>query len=270
MSAVILVSVSLCATVAFVLLELRDPQFRDAWGSDLRRLRRNLSFLAANLVTMAILQLCTRTLERMVPRLWDWGGAHAPLWLAGAEVVACLIVAELINWVSHWLKHRHPWLWRFHLQHHVETRYNVSLTVHTHGLEVVVTGCAMATVLMLCGFSRFAVDAFALVYYVTNLYKHTSAPLSLGGLDRFVVSPHYHRLHHAVGHDGNFGSVLTLFDVVFGTARYPAPGDFEAVRALPLGVATPEPFGFWDEMRAPFVSVPSAHPDPIGTASTAP
>lgn len=264
MNPALLTGLAALTTLVFVAVDLRDRDFRSSWTSDRPRRTRNLSFLMANLVTMALLDLCTRFLEPTLPRLWDWGGLSAPWWLRALELVSCLLIAELINWISHWMKHRHPWLWRFHSQHHVETRYSVNLTLHTHGLEVIASGCAMAAVLTLCGFSRLAVDLFALTYLVTNFYKHTTARFTLGPLDRLVVSPAYHRLHHAVGHDGNFGSVLTVFDVVFGTARAPAPENPEAVYALPVGVATPEPFGFWDEMRAPFLAVPRTSPDPIG------
>lgn len=251
MNPLIYLGVALSCTVLFVVVDLRDPGFRSSWSTDRRRLRRNAAFLASNLVTMAALNVTSRALEGAVPALVSWPQGPAG---ATAEIFACLVVAELVNWVSHFVKHRHPWLWRFHLQHHVETRYNVNLTLHTHGLEVVVSGCAMAALLSLCGFSRLAVDVFSLSYYGTNLYKHCHARFSLGVLDWLVVSPAYHRLHHAKGHDGNFGSVLTLFDVVFRTAQFATtPREIDDAFSLPLGVTTPEPFGYVDEMLAPFL-----------------
>lgn len=267
MDPAVVLALSGALTVLFVAVDLADAGFRSSWWSDRRRARRNAAFLASNLVTMALLNACTRALygqldeqqHANVPALVTWSSASTTMRVL--EVIACLLVAELVNWISHWLKHRHAWLWRFHLQHHVETRYNINLTLHTHGLEVIVTGSIMAALLVLCGFSRFSIDVFTLCYYGTNLYKHGSARLSLGPLDWLVVSPAYHRLHHAKGYDGNFGSVLTVFDVLFRTARFPTGAARAEAFALPVGVTSPEPFGFLDEMLVPFVKVSASLPD---------
>lgn len=275
MNPVVILAVSAICLVSFVALDLRDAGFRASWSSDRARVRRNGAFLLANFVTMLALHAATRAVVPRVPALVDWraGGAHVGL--LAVEVAACLLVAELVNWVSHWAKHKHGWLWRFHLQHHVETRYSVNLTLHTHGVEVVCTGVAMAALLALCGFSRFAVDAFTVAYFCANLYKHCGARLSLGPLDWLVVSPAYHRLHHARASDmggwhGNYGSVLTVFDVLFGTARFPtgAAAQDEAFRLVP-GTDTPEPFGFVDEMLAPLRSTSTRGVNPAAALQAA-
>lgn len=263
MSPVVVIGISVACSALFIALDLRDAGFRASWSSDRARLRRNAAFLVSNLVTMAVLNAITRALAphfAAAPHAfrWDHEGALAVL----AEVGACLLVAELVNWLAHWAKHEQPWLWRFHLQHHVETRYSVNLTLHTHGVEVVFTGVLMGSLLALFGFSRFAVDVFTVAYFATNLYKHCSARLSLGPLDWIIVGPAYHRLHHARGQRGNYGSVLTLFDVLFRTARFPTRAELDEVYRLPLGTDGGEPFGYLDEMLAPFVAVPARARDP--------
>jgi sterol desaturase/sphingolipid hydroxylase (fatty acid hydroxylase superfamily) len=236
-----MIGLALLATVVFVGLDLRDEGFRSGWWRDRVRARRNLAYLASNLVTMVALSAATSALTPHVPRLIDWSGWRA------LEIGACFMVAELINWLAHWVKHRVPYLWTFHLQHHVESHYNTTLTLHTHGLEVVVTGALMSATLVLCGFSQLAIDVFLLSYFAANLYKHCSAKMSLGPLDWLIVSPAFHRVHHAKHENANFGSVLTLWDVVFRTARFVKDED---AYALSLGTTGDEPFGFKDEMLA--------------------
>ena len=47
-----------------------------------------------------------------------------------------------------------------------------------------------------------------------------------GPLGRVLVSPAYHRLHHAPDiQDVNLGVVLTIWDVLSGRARFPARGE---------------------------------------------
>ena len=249
MSPLLLLGLSATFVVLFVALDVRDAGFRASWSSDRARLRRNLAFLLSNLVTIAVLKAVTHLLLPLLPRAFHWGNSGT--FDVIVEVGACMLVAELVNWLSHWAKHQQPWLWRFHMQHHVETHYSVNLTLHTHGVEVVVTGVLMTSLLAWLGFSRLAVDVFMVSYFIANLYKHCGARLSLGPLDWLVVSPAYHRLHHARGHHGNYGSVLTVFDVLCKTARFPQQAELDDVYALPSGTDGDEPFGYVQEMLAP-------------------
>jgi sterol desaturase/sphingolipid hydroxylase (fatty acid hydroxylase superfamily) len=68
------------------------------------------------------------------------------------------------------------------------------------------------------------------------------------------VSPAYHRVHHTSDARGNYGSVLTLFDVVFGTAVWP-PSD---IAGRPVGVEGVIEQGFVEEMLLPIRPGPAA------------
>ena len=235
-----------CACVLFVGVDVCRPEFRAGLWRDGTRARRNGAYLLANIATLAILSGLNRALEARLPSAFSWEPSGSVV-----EVAACLLVAELMNWLSHWIKHKVPWLWTFHVQHHVSRRYDTTLVLHTHGLEVIVSGVLMSVILLLCGFSRFSVDVFALVYAITNLYKHQSARLGLGFLDALIVSPAYHRVHHARGHSGNYGSVLTVFDILFGTAIWPQQKGEDVFR-LAVGVEGQSEGSFVDEMLLPW------------------
>jgi sterol desaturase/sphingolipid hydroxylase (fatty acid hydroxylase superfamily) len=72
--------------------------------------------------------------------------------------------------------------------------------------------------------------------------------LSLGAvLDRVIVGPAYHRVHHTLDGRGNYGSVLTFYDVVFGTAVWP-PAD---IYQRSVGVVDVSERDFLAEMMLP-------------------
>ncbi|HEY1100476.1 MAG TPA: sterol desaturase family protein [Myxococcota bacterium] len=211
-------TLTVVVAVFFVGLDLRSAEFRAGFSSDRPRLWRNVGYLLSNVVTMIALGLVNAWLARTITALWSWQALPRVV-----EVGACVVVAEGINWCSHWVKHQQPWLWTFHLQHHVGRHYDTTLTLHTHGVDVVVSGALMSAVLLWCGFTKLSVDVFVLLYFATNLYKHGHSRLSLGPvLDRIIVGPAYHRVHHMPHTRGNYGSVLTLFDVVLQTAIWPS------------------------------------------------
>jgi hypothetical protein len=88
-----------------------------------------------------------------------------------------------------------------------------------------------------------------LVIRVAESLSHANVRLDFGRFGRFViVSPHFHRVHHALDHDAgmparvhgtNFAVLLPIWDVMFGTARfsqgYPRTGDASGSERLATG-----------------------------------
>ncbi|KFE64022.1 sterol desaturase family protein [Hyalangium minutum] len=229
------------ALVGLVLLELRNPRFRaDTFGPGPRR-RRNWTFFVASLVPMYFLQSAG-----------VWSRAHLPTLIVpdtlpfAVDFLACTLVAELVSWISHYVKHRFASLWVFHFQHHREEHFSVWMVSHTHGLEVAISGTLLTALLTVLGFSPLSMQLYFALYAVLLTYHHSDMGYSLGWLDWIVVSPAYHRLHHHSQGRGNYGSMLTVFDVLFGTASWPRPDDSPAALGLPPG--STEPFGFRAEM----------------------
>jgi sterol desaturase/sphingolipid hydroxylase (fatty acid hydroxylase superfamily) len=69
-----------------------------------------------------------------------------------------------------------------------------------------------------------AIDPVLITAYVcVGTLQHANLRWTFGPLGRILVSPAYHRLHHATDiQDANLGVVLTIWDVLVGRARFPA------------------------------------------------
>lgn len=228
------------AILLLVLLEFRDPQFARSWYQGRPRLQRNLWYLLANVLVMPLLPVINGEIRRLVPPLLDCEGAGT------IEIGACFLVAELLGWLLHYVKHRNDFLWSFHFQHHREEQFNVWLTAHTHALEVVLSAAVIALVLRLLGFSAVATNAYLIFYSFIKVYQHSALRYGLGPLDCFIVGPAYHRIHHQIGSRSNYGVSLTVFDILFRTVRWPAVS--QASREQLYGTGGELPFGFWQEM----------------------
>lgn len=200
-------------------------------------LKRNLSYMLASLVVLVSLGQIGLLLKGKIPVLI---GGLPPL----ADYLGVFALAELLNWLFHYAKHQ-GYLWRFHYQHHLDERYTSLLTTHTHGLEVIFSGSIITCIMILVGFSQEALNSYYLFYSLANTYQHLSFKISLGPLDWLIVSPAYHRFHHSKTMRTNYGSTLTLWDIVFRTARWPKRGEFHS----DVGIdARTEPFGFLPEL----------------------
>ncbi|MFE8596045.1 sterol desaturase family protein [Archangium violaceum] len=229
------------AMVVLVLLELRDPQFRaDSFAAGPRR-RRNWAFFFTSFIPTLLVQSAGAWFHTHLPTLMR-PGTLPPV----VDFVACMLVAELVSWTSHWVKHQHPFLWRFHFQHHREEHFSVWMVTHTHALEVMLSGTALVALLAGLGFSPLSVQLYFALYSVVLTYHHSARGYSLGWLDWLIISPAYHRHHHRRVGKGNYGGTLTVWDVVFGTVHWPEPETATAPVGLPPQAR--EPFGYRKEM----------------------
>jgi sterol desaturase/sphingolipid hydroxylase (fatty acid hydroxylase superfamily) len=149
--------------------------------------------------------------------------ASWPLWLV---VTLTLVGMDAANWLAHWADHRLKVLWRLHAVHHSQEELSVLTSFRAHPL-VHTTGFFLATipVVVLMG-DRSIAPVLITVYVCLGTLPHANVPWSFGPLGKVVVSPAYHRIHHAIGapSGANLGIVLTLWDVLASRAIFPASG----------------------------------------------
>ena len=147
-------------------------------------------------------------------------------WPRWTVVVVTLLAMDLCNWLAHWGDHRIGALWRVHALHHSQEELSVLTSFRAHPL-MHTTGFVLATVpvLLLTGAHPLA-PVLITVYVCLGTLPHTNVRWSYGPLGRVLVSPAYHRQHHAIDgrQEANLGVVLTVWDVLAGRARFPVRG----------------------------------------------
>ena len=88
------------------------------------------------------------------------------------------------------------------------------------------------------GFSRIEMAMAVVIGYFVQLWQHANVTIDIGVLKYVFVTPQSHRIHHALAEearDRNFGAVLSVWDVLFGTYVAPTHEDYA------LGVADDVP-----------------------------
>jgi sterol desaturase/sphingolipid hydroxylase (fatty acid hydroxylase superfamily) len=137
-----------------------------------------------------------------------------------------LVGVDAMNWAAHVGNHRSAPLWRFHALHHSQEEMSVFTTFRTHPFTHVsyLPALLPAVVLEASG----AVPAAALgVYACLVAVSHANVPWTYGPVGRVLVSPAFHRLHHAntalAGKPAvNFGFVFSIWDQLAGTSVLPS------------------------------------------------
>ena len=167
--------------------------------------------------------------ESVVPGLAD-----SPL----ATFLVYLLVLDLADYWRHRLQHRWGRWWALHSLHHSQRQMTFWTDDRNHLLDDVIAGVWFAAIAFLIGVppGQF-VAAVMLMRFVESL-SHANVRFGFGRVgDRLLVSPRFHRTHHAVGvgHEGrhygcNFATLFPVWDVMFGTAKF-------AYRGTATGIA---------------------------------
>ena len=165
-------------------------------------------------------------------------------WIA---VPVFYVVADFAFYWAHRLLHT-KYLWPFHAVHHSQQELTVLTTARFHLLDVVVLTIVTTIPAILIGFPA-AVAAVTWVLMLQDKVQHADLDWTYGPLYGVVVSPRYHRIHHAADaetYGKNYGLLFTIWDRIFGTAhasreepvRFGVDG-LEMTESIPAQFVTP-------------------------------
>ena len=133
--------------------------------------------------------------------------------------IGFFVVGDFYNYVMHRASHRIPVLWAAHVVHHSSEDFNLTAAARLSPVEALwhpLLGFWIPLVGVPISVAA-SVTTFNLVF---ALCCHTDAVARLGVLDRWLVTPSAHRVHHARNPqyiDKNFGTVLMVWDRLFNT-----------------------------------------------------
>lgn len=236
-------------------LERRRP-LRRAVEPKLRRESRNLAVAAVSAVALRVTEKpVTDALTALVERR-RWGLLklwRPPAWL---EVAAACILLDYTLYVWHVLTHRLPFLWRFHLVHHIDLDLDASTALRFHFAELVLSVPWRAGQILLIGVSPLALSVWQTLLFLSILFQHSNVKLPLeleSRLNRFVITPRMHGIHHSMVRDetdSNWSSGLTLWDRLHGTLKLDVPQDL--VRIGVPAYRDPSEVGLAEMLKLPF------------------
>jgi sterol desaturase/sphingolipid hydroxylase (fatty acid hydroxylase superfamily) len=141
---------------------------------------------------------------------------------------------DAIDWVVHLGNHKITSLWRLHAVHHSQEELSILTTYRAHPLVHV--SFVISAIPVLAIGSNTATPAEVLTAYsCLGALPHANVRWTYGLAGRILISPAYHRIHHAASGrlDINLGTVFPFWDMVSRRAILPG-------RA---GVREPSPTG---------------------------
>lgn len=164
-------------------------------------------------------------------------------WPVFLQLTVFFVLRDFIQWNTHILLHKVPFLWNYHKVHHSVKEMGFASHLRFHWMENVVYGSIQYLPLAMIGFN---LEHAFFVYFITTLighWNHTNFTMNIGPLRYIFNNPEMHIWHHAKNlpedkQTGvNFGLSLSVWDYLFGTNYIPHNG-----RDIELGFPGDETF----------------------------
>ena len=153
--------------------------------------------------------------------LSDW-----PQW---ALWLFALLAWDFLFYWLHRLHHKFAMLWAIHVVHHEGEHFNLSLAVRNSWYSSLAS-IPFFLPMALLGVPLEHFITVSILHYGIQLMNHSALTPHLGFLEKILVTPEHHRIHHVADRawsDRNYAGSFVIWDKIFGTYRADLPeGDF--------------------------------------------
>lgn len=216
------------AFVAITVAESRRP-LRLRREPAARRFARNLATASLTAVVTAVVQsiLLRPVVERADrDRLGLLNQIRMPLPL---RIAAGILMADYTLWWWHFANHRVPFLWRFHLVHHVDRDLDVSTAARFHFGEMSMSVLLRAAQVRWLGVHPLAMSIWQTLLLTSIVFHHSNIglrPEVERRLVAWIVTPRMHGIHHSDVRkeaDSNWSSLFSCWDRLHGSFRMDVP-----------------------------------------------
>jgi sterol desaturase/sphingolipid hydroxylase (fatty acid hydroxylase superfamily) len=233
----------------FILQKKWNPNIREARVSVMSGiLAFGGLFLAARLYSFALMS-------------WMYQFRVVELDFGWLSWVLCFLLYDLVFYINHVLGHKVRFLWCIHQVHHSSQRMRLTSGVRGSMFDFFYIPWFYAW-LPLVGIHPVIVVATEVYSKFWGLLVHVNENSvgRLGFLEKFMVTPVMHRIHHAKNMDyldTNYGEVLNIWDRIFKTFRPEKPNEkivYGLTKQIDSGDFTETQFsGFrslWNDMKS--------------------
>ncbi|WP_051303319.1 sterol desaturase family protein [Comamonas composti] len=144
----------------------------------------------------------------------------AAAWHPWAVWILALLVWDLGFYWMHRLHHKFALLWSVHAVHHEGEHFNLSLGIRNAWASSLTTLPFTTLPLAFFGVPLEVFLSVSILHYTVQFYNHNSIVERSGWLEKVLITPAHHRVHHGCNPeylDRNFGGTFLMWDQLFGT-----------------------------------------------------
>jgi len=240
----------LIAMPAFLLLVLFEKWYGWYKGKDTVQQMDMISSLSSGVtnVTKDVLGLSIAIIS------YEWLVNRVALVHLEATVwtyVVAFIALDLMGYLSHRLNHVYNLFWNNHIIHHSSEEFNLACALRQSISEFVKLFVIFLLPAALLGVPSAVIAVVAPIQLFAQFWYHTQHIKKMGWLEKIIVTPSHHRVHHAINKeyiDKNYSQIFIVWDKWFGTFQ-------EELDTVPPVYGITRPVRTWNPIRINFQHV---------------
>jgi sterol desaturase/sphingolipid hydroxylase (fatty acid hydroxylase superfamily) len=139
-----------------------------------------------------------------------------------------LIILDFSEYIRHRLQHRFNIWWALHSVHHSQRMMSFWTDDRNHVLDGLIRDLWIACTALLVGVPPGQFVLLLILMRMVESFSHANVLFTFGVVgEKILVSPHFHRIHHAINieqsgkkHGCNFAVLFPVWDIIFRTANF--------------------------------------------------
>jgi hypothetical protein len=158
--------------------------------------------------------------------------------------VLAFIGLDFAGYWSHRWSHEINVFWNRHIIHHSSEEFNLACALRQSVSNIFAIFTFLYLPMAILGIPTKVVAIVAPIQLFAQFWYHTRLINKMGFLEKIIVTPSHHRVHHAINPqyiDRNYAQIFIVWDKLFGTFQPELPNE-EPVYGVKKSVKTWNPF----------------------------
>ncbi|KAA9041527.1 sterol desaturase family protein [Ginsengibacter hankyongi] len=163
--------------------------------------------------------------------------------------VAAFIALDFAGYWVHRIEHRFNIFWNLHIIHHSSEEFNLACALRQSIAEIVKVFTVFLIPAALLGVPAKVIAIVAPIQLFAQFWYHTQHINKMGWLEKVIVTPSHHRVHHAINKeyiDKNFSQIFIIWDKLFGTFQ-------QELQGVPPVYGITRPARTWNPIKINFI-----------------
>jgi sterol desaturase/sphingolipid hydroxylase (fatty acid hydroxylase superfamily) len=209
----------LFAMPAFLLLVLFEKWWGWRKGNDTVRQNDMISSLSSGVTnaTKDVLGLAFAIVS------YSWLLQRVSIFHIDSGWLTYFIAFMVLDFAGYWVhrfNHEINFMWNNHIIHHSSEEFNLACALRQSISTVIKLFAIFLLPAAIMGVPQNVIAIVAPLHLFAQFWYHTQHIGKMGWLEKIIVTPSHHRVHHAINKeyiDKNYGQIFIFWDMWFGT-----------------------------------------------------
>ncbi len=154
---------------------------------------------------------------------YDWLVDHIAIFTIETTWLLYIMAFVGLDFAGYWnhrLSHQVNYFWNVHIIHHSSEEFNLACALRQSISSIFSTLTFFLIPTALLGVPAEVIAVVAPLHLFAQYWYHTRLIGKMGFLEKIIVTPSHHRVHHAINEeylDKNMSQIFIIWDKLFGT-----------------------------------------------------